>query len=155
MGATVKVSAAGLKQVNEALGELKFATRKAVLRRGMIAALEPMAERARQLAPDDPRTGAPDLHRSIVVSEKLEGASGRTREGDTIHVYLGPTKDGYPQAMVQEFGTAHHGPQPYLRPAYDEEREATVERLGATIGTEIDKNAARAAKRKAKLGGRG
>lgn len=51
-------------------------------------------------------------------------------------------------------GTMHPGtaPQPFLRPAFDSEAKATVDRLVPLIWSEIDKSAKRAARKAAKKG---
>ena len=52
-------------------------------------------------------------------------------------------------------GTMHPGtsPQPFLRPAFDSEAKATIDRLAPLIWVEIDKTAKRAARRAAKAAG--
>lgn len=93
---------------------------------------------------------------------------------------MGPTSDGYPQAMVMEFGAAPHfvtkgagrrgkakriaqfaereghtmhpgvKPQPYMRPAWDKYSRGLVEVVGKLLWAEIAKTAERHARRAAK-----
>lgn len=152
-GLTVRVE--GLSALNAALNELPKATGKAVLRRVGRKALEPMAEDARRLAPDDPTTGAPDLHRSIEISSRQKSGRQlkRTREGKaTVNLYMGPTREGYPQAVMQEFGTSRHPPHPYMRPAWDANKRGALDIVAGSLGEEIAKSAARLAKKRAKAG---
>lgn len=153
MKGTVKVE--GLADLEQALRKLPESVGRGVLRRVAMNALEPMADHARRLAPDDPVTGAPDLHRSIVVSTR--GGRGRATRAEvakhTVTVFMGPTKDGYPQAIPQEVGTPHHPPSPYMRPAWDAEAMPTLERVRSGLETEIAKAAKRLERRAAKRGG--
>lgn len=78
-----------------------------------------------------------------------------------VILYLGPTREGWHGNFV-EFGTKPHinkgrysgtqhpgtPPQPFLRPAFDSEARPTIDRLGPLLWVEIQKNAARTAKRR-------
>lgn len=91
-----------------------------------VASLQPMAETARFLAPDDPTTSPPyDLKSSITVSTKKRGAKAFERLS-AARAYMGPTRFGYPQAMMQEFGTVHHVATPYMRPAFDNDKGKAI-----------------------------
>lgn len=112
----------GLKELDMALQALaeEFSERNAknVLRGALKDGGEVFAAEARSLVPDDPRTGAPDLKSSIGVGAVLSQRQKRvTRKESAIEVYAGAGPRPY--AHLQEFGTAHHGPQPFLRPAFD------------------------------------
>jgi len=139
----------GLRELDAALSELtKQTTRRGVARRALKEAGEPIRERMEQLAPDDRRTDAPfDLKQSIALSSRQK--SGRAtkyrKESPTeVTVFIGPTKEGYPQAIMQEFGTVHHAAQPYMRPAWDAEGGGrALERIKKTLRAAIDKAVAR------------
>lgn len=149
-----RIRVEGLRALDEALGELKKSTALAVLRRTGKAALEPMAERARQGAAAIRFSG--NLADNIEVSTRSSGYARRIAGGrqSTVEVYMGPAGDGSkkapPQGSLQEFGTKNHGPQPFMRPAYEAEKVATVERVGEQLGEEITKAAARAARKAAR-----
>lgn len=144
----------GLRELDASLGALAAeygkASGKAVLRRVADKALGPMAEVARQLAPDDPATPAGDLKASITVGGKLNKRQAALARKDqnkaTVTRYMG-TND--PAGIQQEFGNVNHGPQPFMRPAFQQEAQPTIERVGAELGPEIEKTAARLAKRRA------
>ena len=55
-----------------------------------------------------------------------------------------------PQAHLQEFGSAKHGAQPFLRPAWDAEKKPTLDRISDLLAKNIDKAARSAARRAAK-----
>ena len=179
----VKVS--GLRELNAALRQLPLATQKRVLRRAATAALEPMAQTARDLAPDDLVTPAPDLKTSIAVSSKQKSGRQlrRTKEGPaSVIVYMGPTKDGYPEAIMSEFGSGPHvikpkaggklafgangdfivtaspvhhpgnAPHPFMRPAFDQHKVEAIASVGREVGGEIMKAAKRLARKAARRG---
>lgn len=147
---TLKIE--GLKDLEKALMKLPLSTGKSVLRKVLLKAAEPIKNRARDLAPDDPKTPDIDLNTSIEASTKQRRGYGlRGREGNqAATVYIGPTKDGYPQAIMQEFGTIHHAAQPYMRPAWDGGKNKALDDIKDGLWKEIEKSAARLAKKAAK-----
>lgn len=150
----------GLKELDATLGALASeygkASGKAVLRRVATKALEPMAETTRQLAPDDPATGGNDLKASYVVGTKLSRRQAimarKDQNKSTVTVYMG-TAD--PAGQQQEFGNVNHGPQPHIRPAFDEHKESAINIVAKELGPEIEKTAARLAKRRAAKAAKG
>lgn len=134
----------GLANIDKALGELKKSTGKNVLRRVARERLEPVAEAMRDRVPE--RLG--DLKESIVVTTKRPR---RHRPQSTIEAFAGPGR--HPQAHLQEFGTRHHGPQPYARPAWDQEKDAMLDGIGQDLWSEIERAAQRAARKAARQAG--
>lgn len=136
---------AGGRELEAALGQIaKQATRRNVGRRALRAAGEPILQAMIDKAPDDPRTnGENDLKTSLAMSSRQKSRRGGTYRPEgpkEVTVHIGPTKSGYPQAMMQEFGTVHHPPQAYIRPAWDAEGgEAALDRIGEALGEEIGK----------------
>lgn len=133
MKTTVRIE--GLKELDDTLEALIEATSsrtaKAVIRKALIDAGEPMAERARQLVPA--RSGK--LRASIGISAKLKNNAGaaafaaarrggadlagavqakRTAQtaakagGSTVEVYVGPSGKPARMAHLVEFGTKPH-----------------------------------------------
>lgn len=147
----------GFRELERALSDIaKHTTRRAVGRRALRAAADPIRDRAEQLAPDDARTAAPlDLKSSIVISARQKSGRAtqyRAESKGEVVLHIGPTRDGYPQAIMQEFGTRHHPAKPYMRPAWDGEGgEKAIGRIGKALGEEVDKAAARAARKAAKV----
>lgn len=175
MKTTLKVY--GLKELDAAIAELidstSSATAKNAIRRGLIEAAEPMAERARQLVPV--RSGA--LRDSITVSARLKNSVGKaafaqakraglsdteavaaTRraqreargEAPSVEVYVGPSGAPASRAHLTEFGTAKAAAQPFMRPAFDATVREVVERTAEAVGQQIQKAADRAARKAAK-----
>lgn len=174
MAKGVTVSLEGLRELDAALGELGKATGKNVLRRAARAALEPIAEEARSLVPVD--SGA--LRDSIVVSSRLANGQAKlrysaamfARQGrdaavaamrnelrangrSTVEMFIGAGQ--LPHAHLIEFGSAKNAPRPYLRPAWDAGQNKLLGDLKEILGGEIEKAAARQARKAARLAAKG
>lgn len=137
-----RVRVEGLRDLDAALGELGKATGRNVMRRAGRAALEPIIADAAERAPH--LFG--NLQESITVSTKRPR---RHRKESEVEVYGGPTN--LPQAHLQEFGTRHHGPQPFMRPAWDAGKDQALDDVKTALGNEIEKAAQRAARKQARL----
>jgi HK97 gp10 family phage protein len=167
MKVTVKVE--GLRAIKDALGELPKATAKNIMRRVLMKHAEPIATAARQLAPVDQG----DLKRSIrVLGRKTGGDAGKAafaaamRAGasraeagraaravnrsasNAVEVVIGPGR--HPQGIMQEFGTDHHPPQAFMRPAWDRHRDELLPSIGKAMWDEIEAAAARRARKRAR-----
>jgi HK97 gp10 family phage protein len=150
----------GAKELDKVLQQLASSTARGVAKRAMTRALQPVAEAARAMAPRD--TGR--LAANIGVSSKLTRRQAKQARGtarDTQLMYVGPQ---WPSAHLVEFGTGprfHKSgkfvgampPQPFMRPAWDANRQQVLDRLTDDLRAEIEKTLARAAKRRAKAGG--
>ncbi len=181
---TARVAISGFAEVAQALEQLKLATGRAVLRRAGLKAMAPTAELARSLAPKDTgelagsiavgtairndagtlaysgakRAGATDAEAVIAKRDALRAVKGQ--RGDLyVDIYMGPvagrTRDEVIKGYVQEFGSSSNEPQPFLRPALDQDKDALIARFKAEILSEIGKSVARSAKRAATRAARG
>lgn len=165
----------GARELNAGLRQFSVATQRYIAKSALKDAAEPMRIAAGQYAPDDPRTPAPDLHRSIAISNKLVDSRGlaefhaqmardgdkelavlrirqarRTQRGRGAAVaFLGPKRQIY-YAGMQEFGTVRHAANPYLSLAWTRHRHQTLDRLKVALTRRIASTAARAAARAAK-----
>ena len=151
----------GLKELDAALGEIGKAAAKAVLKRVGLKALEPVADAARSIAPDDPETQGNDLRTSIGVGSKLSRNQAREKKSAIkageekffVEVYAGAGP--LPQAHLQEFGAKGDPPQPFMRPAWDGNKTRVLDTIKSDLGAEIMKTAKRQAARRAKLAAKG
>lgn len=155
VGTTFKVE--GFRELDQALGRLSRSTGTRVLQRAGVKAMGRMQDRAEMLAPDDVKTPAPDLHRSIAISTRARvgmGGVSDIEKGNRATVYVGPAFDlpRYARAMVVEFGSYKMAPRPYMRPAFHQTGAAVLDEVASLIRAEIDKVVARAAKRAARGG---
>ncbi|UVI39247.1 HK97-gp10 family putative phage morphogenesis protein [Qipengyuania spongiae] len=135
----------GFRELDAALAKLgKHTTEKALLRRIAKKALTPMLERAKALAPDDDG----QLKDSIVMGSRLTRAA-RAQDGKTpragIRTFVG-TASRY--GFLQEYGRADAPAQPFMRPAWDTQGPKALEIVKRDLGDEIEKTAARLAKRR-------
>lgn len=143
-GFSVKVE--GLKELEQALQGLPRANAKAVLRRTMKEAGEPVAKTARALAPEEMGY----LRESIDVGTKLSARQSKLHKKESpVEMFIGPGPD--PAAHLQEFGS---GPgdqaQPFMRPAWDQHKVEVLDTIANRTWLEIEKTAARLAKKAAK-----
>lgn len=164
------VSLEGFAELDKAMADMTKATAANTMRRALQEAAEPMAAAARRMAPVDDY----QLSEAIEISTRAKGASGRAAFMSTLRMtgsrtaagaaasaaasaasfvtlYLGPSVNA-PHAHFQEFGTVHHAPQPYLRPAFDAEARPTVARLKVSLAEQINRAVARAARKAARSG---
>lgn len=155
----MKLRIEGMKELERDLRKLKDFTARRVGRRAMTAALEPVAAAAKAAAP---RSGdGRHMADSIAVGKRLVPAQAREapREGKHLMLmYVGPKE---PHAHLVEFGTVERfhrsgksvgrmPAQPFMRPAWDGNREAVLATLTAELRVELDKALARAARRAAR-----
>lgn len=172
----VKVRIEGLRELDRALSELPKATARNVLVRTLRGASEPLVAAAKEKVPV--RTG--NLKDSIAFSTKKpkghdagarafaeamsEGAS-RAEAGSALRAaraanpnafaegFVGPGR--HPQAIFQEFGTSHHPPQPFMRPAWDATKHQVLNIIKSTLGENIHKAAQRLARKAARQAAKG
>ena len=141
---TIKIE--GLRELDDALGELTTATGKNVMRRVLTRMAEPMRADAQAKAPVLSGT----LKASLTISSRL---SRRQRKQwpkeSTVELYVGAPS--LPQATLQEFGSANQAPQPFLRPAFDANWQQALAKAKDMLAEEIRKAAARAARKTARL----
>lgn len=141
-----KVKVEGLKELEKALSELPKSTGKGVARRVLKKAAKPIAEAGQANAPVGP-TG--NLKASYGVGTKLSRRQSKLNKKESpVEVYAGPND---PAAIQTEFGNEHQAPEPHLRPAWDGNKDAALESIKTDLWTEIQKSAARLAKKAARI----
>ncbi len=158
----------GVKELKKAFSELPKATQSNVVRRTLKSAAMPVADAANRLAPKNQG----NLSRSYTVSTKLT-PSQKTQVGSKprgeIRMYIGPnykrgTKNYAPHAHLAEFGTidrfhksgkhvGHTPAQPHFRPAWETYKHQIIVDYSASMKREIDRAAARLARKTAKRKG--
>lgn len=159
----------GLRELDKALAELPKSAAKATLRRVLKKAGKPIAIKAASLAPVDTANLALSIDYATRKPHDHEGgrqAFGRVmRAGGSrdqaiaasraasannafAEAFVGPGR--HPQAIMQEFGTVHHGPQPFMRPAWDATKGKALQIIIAELAGEIRKAATRLARKKAR-----
>lgn len=147
---TVTMKLEGFRELEKEFAKLgKLATRRSVARRALKKAAQPMANLAASMAPYDDG----DLKASIAVSTKLSsrqaGLHRKMFRDDRASVEMFVGAGPFPSADKQEFGTVHNAPQPFMRPAFDQDHMHLLRRLGEEMAKEIAKAVTRQARRAA------
>lgn len=142
----------GLEETVANLGNLSKATQRNTVRRTLQKAGEPIASLASRLAPEERGI----LAFSITVATQLT----RRHKGDQrnraseVEVYIGPAggQGALYYASHQEFGTVTSPAHPYLRPAWESTKALALNLITSGLKADVDKAAARAARKAAKAG---
>jgi HK97 gp10 family phage protein len=146
-GVTFKLE--GLEQTVANLDALASQpTRRNVVRRTLLRAGEPTADLAARLAPHERGV----LAFSIVVSPTLTRRHRRDKVNET-EVYIGPSggQGALFYASHREFGTVLLPASPYMRPAWESTKGQVLGLIISGLKAEIEKAAARASRKAARL----
>jgi len=145
----------GLKELDEALGKLPKATGKNVLRRIAIRSLAPVLSAAKNFVPVDEGHLKDSLKITTRLSKRQRSINARqVAEGKaSVQLYAGAA--ALPHAHLVEFGTNKMAPQPFLRPAWDANKDDVLQLIKDELGEEITKAAARLARKAARLAAKG
>jgi HK97 gp10 family phage protein len=136
----------GLRETERALRELPKATAKGVLKRVLLKASNPLVADWTRRAP----VLRGFLQRSIGAGTKLSRRQkGKHRKESSVEVFVGA--GSLPQAITQEFGTAHHAAKPAGRPAWDANKRTMLASMKSDLKAEIEKARARLARKAARL----
>lgn len=134
----------GLRELENALADLPKATGKNVLRRVLRKAAAPIESTARALAPQFTGT----LESRIITGTRLTRRQAqKVRRADSkssAEIHVG-TSD--PAGVQTEFGNAHQAAEPWLRPAWDQDKDGALDTISGELGREIEKSARRLAKK--------
>lgn len=156
MANTVRVD--GLKELEAALKELPRATGKSVLRRVLKKRAEPIADAMRSKAPVDIEGGG-QLRDSVGVSTKLSkrqrGLHRKAFKNDKASVEMFVGAGPLPQAHLTEFGGPNNSPVGWARSSWDAGKAELLDGLKADLWAEVEKAAARHARKMARLARKG
>lgn len=167
---TIRVE--GLKELEAALHELPRATGGNVLKRAILKPAQAFAVEASAIAPIDTgnlRTEIKPGKPRIITAGKaafaaaMRSGASRSEAGEAAReanraaggagrhavVEVGPTNKAF-YGTFQEFGTAHHAAQPFMRPTFDRMGNYLIDMVATTLREEIDKAVARIAKKAAR-----
>lgn len=147
-----RVRVEGLKDLEKALIDLRHdfnlsrASVKGVVRRAMVESAKPVKDDAERRAP---RLSG-QLQESFATGTKLTRRQRRLHQKESeLEIFVGP--GGLAQAVTQEFGTVNHGPQPFLRPAWDSKKMDVLKTFSGKLAEQIMKSAKRAARKAERL----
>lgn len=123
----------GGAELASTLNNLSRKMSRRVMRNALEIAAEPIRKAMSAYAPRDP--GAPDLADHMVVSPTR--VEGLLENDQTAAVAIGPERGDYFYGYFQEFGTAHHGAQPFARPAFDQGVDQALSTITRQLWTEL------------------
>jgi hypothetical protein len=148
-GVTCKVEGLDLSIAN--LEDLPKATQRNTLVRVLKKRAAPILARIKDMAP----VAEGDLRESYVIATRLSGRHRReaAREGKSFaEVHVGTVdRNGVPR----EFGSIRAAATPHVRPAWDATKDGVLAGIGDDLKEEIEKAAARLARRVARLAAAG
>jgi len=170
MASTMSLKLTGLKELEAELASLKDrATSRRVADRALRKMAEPIRDRAKELAPDDPSTGE---GKYLVESIKIGRAAGVQQKlgnsGTVVSTFVGIDGSVLPAStsstgkrkpgvaaisIFRELGTERLPAQPYLRPAFEENKQEAVDGAAEVLSDEIMATKARAARKAARKAG--
>lgn len=168
---TLKIE--GLKDLEVALLDLSRSTSGNILKRAVGVAGAAIAERAAELAPKDRPLLALEIKvakpkitnagkaafaqamretgdRAIAAAAARAANREAGGKGRSAVTHVGPTKRAG-HGMLQEFGTAHHKAQPFMRPSWDELGAKAADIIRDEIKVGIDAAQKRAERKAARL----
>jgi len=159
----------GFKELEAALMELPKATGKNVLRRVLKKMATPIVADAKANAPVDTGLLVRKITQSgsLSANEKSEAGGGPQFQGIgadgkkifskadaknyvEVHVGVAGIKQSIARGFFQEFGTVENVAHPFMRPAWDGNKDKALTTFKADVWAEIEKAAARRAKKLAK-----
>lgn len=134
----------GFKDIERVLMNLPRATAKASVRRVLKKAGQPIADAARDNAPE--RDG--NLKESYGVGTRLTKRQRRlSKKESEVEVYVGPND---PSAIQTEFGNQHQAAEPHLRPAWDAHKLNALQNIRDMLWDDVQRTVERYRKRQAK-----
>lgn len=160
----MKIDIKGLKELEKSLGELPKATARNVGRRVLTKRGQPIATHASAIAPDDPATPGKSIRVVVgnTLSTRQRALHRKASKNDKAfaEVFIGQEVEAGeraadPAGVQQEFGNVNHGPQPFLRPAWESGKAALLDGIAKDLRTEIEKSAKRLAAKAARAAAKG
>lgn len=126
----IKFDLTGIDQAMAAIRKIGTAVTDDTIKPEAMAALEPVAETARMLAP----VNSGELRDSIVVGDTLHRAPERDGGRKGKNVYVGVLAGQAFHGWFVEMGTVKMAAQPFLAPAFEQHRDEIIDILGQRAG---------------------
>jgi HK97 gp10 family phage protein len=145
----------GLAALEKELNKLSKAAGKSVLRRSLKKAVEPAIAAAKANVPVASGALIGSIDVSLKLAPRQAGLHRKMFKDDraAVELFLGPSYSlgaGGRHGHLVEFGTYKTAPQPFMRPAWDQEAQPTLDRLARHLWDEFEKSRLRAARKAAK-----
>lgn len=147
-----RVEMEGLRDLTETLlRELPESVGRASIKRTLRKRAEPVRDAWKAKAPRDKG----DYAESIIIGTRLTRSQAREAKAEGkrfAEVHVG-TAD--PAGQQQEFGNINHPAQPSGRPAWEQTQDGVLAGIGEDFKADLEKTAARRARKAARLAARG
>lgn len=121
----------GIQAWIDSMEGLTYSQQKNVFARCLRKAMNLIAERMRQLSPNDPRTPGSRIAKSITTAVREQTATSMYAEG-------GPTNHGF-AAIMAERGTIKQPATPFLAPAFDQTIDQALALFDEAMGEAVEK----------------
>lgn len=136
----VEVKLEGLSELEDSLSTFAPKLVKRAFRRAAVVATAPQIAAAKAKAPvmakGTKRRRPGELRDAIVCTVKLTKRGVRARVGPKRG--KGETNQSPGTwGLMEEFGSVHNPPQPYLRPAFDQTRQQSLELFAGELSAEL------------------
>lgn len=115
--------------IEEAVRKLRKVADAATSRQTLEDALKDSAELVRKRASELAPVGTDPVQRKRLrdgLRIRPAGRMGFFGTKDGVWIQVAPLLE-VSHANLQEFGTTHHAPQPFMRPAYDQQEQAVID----------------------------
>ena len=142
-----RIEIKGLRELGEAMKALGDDIGLKIARSATNAGAQVIKRRAKELAPVAPESyeiegvvvQPGNIGKNIVVKRLKRNQTQLTSEH--VVTVRGKAKYGYASRVgaLQEFGTVHHPAQPFMRPAFEQEKGFAVQKMRETLKRRIDK----------------
>lgn len=142
-----RVEIKGLRELGEAMKALGNDVGLKIARSATNAGAQVIKRRAKELAPVAPEpykiegvlVQPGNIGKNIVVKRLKRGQTQLTSEH--VVTVRGKAKYGYASRVgaLQEFGTVKQSAQPFMRPAFEQEKGFAVQKIRETLKRRIDK----------------
>lgn len=138
-----------LKGSDKALAEVGArATQKNILRRALLKAAKPIDDQASALAPVETGKLQVSVVAGTALTRRQRSTAYKAGALGVVEVHVGTALS---RGLFQEFGTVKMPAKPFMRPAWEANKDGAVKIISTEIWTEIEKAAARASRKRAKL----
>lgn len=139
----------GLRELERTLADLPKATGKNVLRRVLKKAAAPIETTAEALAPRFSGTLKSNIATGTRLTRRQAQMVRKANSKSSAEIHVG-TSD--PAGIQTEFGNVNQDAEPWLRPAWDQNKDGALDTIANDLGGEIEKAAQRLARKAARKG---
>lgn len=149
MATTVTIKIEGLRELGERMRGLSADVNRKIARAATNAGAQVIKKLAINKAPARPPSATPNVPPNYLKSHIIVRYNRKSRFTSQHTVTVRNKGKGilpenvsanpYAIGVFQEFGTVHHGPQAFLRPAYDAGKMRAVEAIKKRLRQRIEK----------------